>query len=72
MRNGKMLDSFKALELRAGGATAAAAVLGVAYMGSYCAYKRTGKVPKYIERSLSAHLVVSNREFKKLLAIALA
>lgn len=65
-----MLDQFTQLEQRAGGPVAAAAVLGVAYMGSYCAYKRTQNCPKYIERSLRAHLALSDREFNKLLKVA--
>ncbi len=65
-----MHDQFVELEQRAGGPVKAAALLGVAYHGSYCAYKRSGRMPKYVERSIAAHLALSNVRFNKLLKVS--
>lgn len=50
-----------------GSPVAAAKLLGVAYRGSFCAYRNGSRpIPAYIEASLRAHLALSDRAFQKL------
>ena len=58
---------WERIEKRAGGAKRAAALLGVPYQGSYCAWKSGRRAtPDYIRFSVEAHLRLSDRALKDL------
>ena len=56
------------LEVRAGGPTATAHLLGVPYTSSYCRWKRGEALPpRYIRRSIDAYLALSDRKLNEML-----
>ena len=67
----KNLLRLRVLEQRVGSPGKAAKLLGVAYRGTYAPWK-SGKtaIPRYINRSMIAHLELDDKNFRRLLAEA--